>query len=113
MKLKSLLHALGWKFSKPEPVKPYNRPPLEAGKQKAILLDALVRGRIVGHREACELLGTHNAPRRLNQLKQVMRTFGVRYTQPKGRSASGKEIVLTFLPADQREKARGLLGTKN
>ena len=71
---------------------------------------ALMTGRAIGHKEACDILGTHNAPRRLNQLKALMRRYGIRYQECRVTVKGGRRIVTTVLPVDQREKAKQLLG---
>lgn len=109
MKLKSILHRLGFHVT-PAPKINHQRPPLKALSHRSILMAALLTGATIGHRDASTILGTHNAPRRLNTLKAMMRRYGIRYEEKRQLVKGGRWIVLTSLPTDQREKARMLLG---
>ncbi|EGP07345.1 hypothetical protein CSIRO_3077 [Bradyrhizobiaceae bacterium SG-6C] len=78
------------------------------GSNGAKILEALCEGRWVGGREACQIIGSHNGLRRLNQLKKTLRYNGIDFQTvwdfAPGSRKSYKRIALmnSSIPAARR-----------
>lgn len=109
MKLKTLLHFLGHKFTAPK-VKSRNTIPTKANSQKRAILERLIQGDVMSAKEVVRMTGSPSAIKRLQELLRMFRTYGVRYEEAYRQAGPKCRYKLVWLPADQREKARGLLG---
>jgi hypothetical protein len=102
MKLKSLLHFL---------TSPTESQKAKFKGQKAVLLKVLIRGRPMSSLLAVQMTGSPSAVRRLQELKRDLRQACISYTTKSLPTKMGNaKYDVIRLPADQREKARGLLG---
>jgi hypothetical protein len=73
------------------------------------ILQALIHGKSVGGQEAVAITGSHNGPRRLNNVKQRLRLNYIAYVESEHVSrSSGKRYKVTWLLPEDRRKAKEL-----
>lgn len=73
------------------------------------ILRALCEGQTIGGKEACELIGSHNGLRRLNQVRARLRARRIYVASYYEQASPGHKYKMSRLPVGNREAARQLL----
>jgi hypothetical protein len=83
-----------------------------ANCQCALILKSLCEGELVGGKEACKIIGSHNGARRLNQVRARLRANGVSVSTYYKAAKRGNKFKLSWLNPTERPAARKLITGK-